>query len=209
MPSLNLSHRLMDVAYPELRERDTHVSVTLEAPFNRDWTTAHMLGIVVSPADFKSPQNVASDTFDDYYLRGSIELNGTRIESIDLSGMRTNARQIRELTARAQSHPEWTDSDIAQALNRIGAKYGPDKREKFVQETPIEQLAAILGRVEKRDVTFRWRQGAPELGSHDILSPTWMAQLELRDEAGERLCYTMFFEPIGGSFRALFRRSCK
>lgn len=84
-------------------------------------------------------------------------------------------------------HPDWTEARILTELRSSGAKFGPDRKEKFVRSLPIANLKPFVGEIEVRSVEF------------DVRQLTWLVRLTWHDREGhvdERPF--LVFEPFEG-----------
>ena len=94
-----------------------------------------------------------------------------------------------------EQHPEWTEHQIAVALQKAGARFDPEHRDAFVQGLPLDRLEPFLGKLTVSSVKFEFRH---------IQKPTPLAELYWTVEAtsttpsGDPSNWVILFEPFSG-----------
>jgi len=96
--------------------------------------------------------------------------------------------------AEAAKHPEWSDAQVATALNEAGAKFGPDHKAEFLRSFPREQLKPFMaGDLEVVSAGFYFERTAQML-----LPPAWVVQAKWHAFDGRESDCTLVFEPFHG-----------
>jgi hypothetical protein len=97
------------------------------------------------------------------------------------------------------SHPELTYAELVRALKKAGAKYGPDDKEQFIKDLPIQKLERFLGKMQVISVNFQplW----PDRANADLW-PLWDVKIRA-SKHGENLSYNLTFEQFEGELISL------
>jgi hypothetical protein len=200
--------RLLAAAFPDIRDDDARVTVTIDSPFDKDWASSQDIVLSVTPRKFRAPAE-SNDTDDAQFLRGHVVLSQGYIFQASFSGQRVKSREMRAVTAEAAAHPDWTTAQLQAALTQAGAKYGPDSHDRFTDSLHLDRFAEALGILQLTAVRFSWRLGRSDLGSDDVISPTWVIEANTHDQQGRHICYAILAEPFGGAIRSVLGRLCE
>lgn len=66
----------------------------------------------------------------------------------------TRSRQIEDARALIDSHPEWTNAQDTQAIDKLGMRFGPNKKAAMRQLIPLKQLSWFYGPLQLREASF-------------------------------------------------------
>ncbi|HEY7287767.1 MAG TPA: hypothetical protein VH497_20100 [Vicinamibacterales bacterium] len=204
---LDFARNLLEAAFPELVGSETKTLITLDAPFNYEWLEPYRIHIRVFAPQRSLARDDSNDSRD-WYVNANFFFNRFQLDHAQFDGERVKSRAMEELTSQLQQHPEWTDSQMAVALDEAGAKYGPNHREAFLKDLRLERFSGALGRISSEEVRFVWRLGNADLGADDILSPGWMIKGRVADSSQQHRCIGMWLEPIGGSPIIIATHAC-
>jgi len=110
----------------------------------------------------------------------------------------SGGREIEKLnafTALVRAHPEYTETEIAETLKKIGAKYGPSDKEALIKSLPLAALEPLMGKVRLMEVQFE-----PLLENRQNVAfwPEWKAKLEVISHSGRKLSYEMTLDRFNG-----------
>jgi hypothetical protein len=101
-------------------------------------------------------------------------------------------------------HPKWSDQEITAALNKAGAKFGPDHKAEFLRALPINELKQLVGNLEIVSADFLPRlSGGDGLPSEPGL--TWRVETKWHGPNGEERLCILQFEPFDGRVTSIFR----
>jgi len=106
--------------------------------------------------------------------------------------------QIYELV---HGHPEMTEAQVVAALKQAGIKYGPDDKEQFTKDLPLQKLQRFLGPLELVSVNFH-----PLDRTRSWLGPwpDWTVDVLATQQDGTKLRYHMIFDHLKGDLIGLF-----
>lgn len=96
----------------------------------------------------------------------------------------------------------WNDAQIIEVLKKSGAKYGPEEKEAFLAQIPIEKLRMFIGTVHVESSEFRLRNPQPS-GSGALMY--WEVEATSAESGPNRVRWTLIFEPIGGRLISVMR----
>jgi hypothetical protein len=92
-------------------------------------------------------------------------------------------------------HSGRSEAQLAEALNKAGAKYGPDHKAEFLRAVPLERLGPYLGgELKIVSVDFLPRAGL-----------SWAVQTRWHSPDGREADCTLSFEPFDGLLTMIFR----
>ena len=119
-----------------------------------------------------------------------------RLRSFAAHGPAVGNRQAANAFARfVLSRPGMTDADIAAALKKAGAKYGPDDEGLLIKNLPLANLERFLGKLTIVSVSHQ-----PLDGNRNILDawPWWKVRADAKQRDGTVIKYECLFEPFKG-----------
>lgn len=205
---LNYVHDFLKVFYPELFDKRYRVTLCASAPGDDDWHVISGVYFVVTPADvyplhkliISSPQ-----TTDHILLGGSIWLPphqyGRVMEVHAFSGT-VHEQQLEKLRQLVESHPGWSEMEVAGALKKAGAQFGPSEKEAFVNALPLSNAERFLGQLKIISVEFDYPNRERHTG-HLAEALTWRVRTEAVLPDGKRVQYGFEFEPFEGKLTSL------
>jgi hypothetical protein len=101
--------------------------------------------------------------------------------------------RLDEFEREVGKHPEWSDAEIAQALKKAGAKFGPDDRTELLRTLPLKDLEAVTGpgRLEAVSASLGVQYRFPVL--------EWRVLVKWRSDDGRSEAdYLLWVEPFDG-----------
>lgn len=135
-------------------------------------------------------------------LIGDFEFDASgRLSSYDLG--RPGIRQLEQRNKFAEfvlSHPEMTDAEVVTALKKAGAKYGPEDKQQFIKNLPIQKLEPFLGKLQLISVTF---QPLQDSRTNVDIWPLWQVKVQSKQNHRPDVIYEMFFEQFEGELTSL------
>ncbi|HXL08957.1 MAG TPA: hypothetical protein VN966_01930 [Candidatus Bathyarchaeia archaeon] len=99
------------------------------------------------------------------------------------------------------AHPEFTDAQVVATLKENGTQYGPNDKEEFTKNLPLQKLEPFLGKLKVDSLTFN------PLDEHrtGISSwPDWLVEVSAKQKDGSVLRYQMFFDHRQGKLFGLY-----
>ena len=207
--SLPTVRALIEAAYPLFVGSDSDVGVTLQSPFNREWLSSGDIVIRLNSNLCQSRTNLASYPQFDQDLTAHFWFDRERLERATFAGRCVRSAEMASLTTELEAHPEWTERELSAALRTVDAKFGPERKQSFVEVLQLSRFAPALGTVRVQDVVFRWRLGRSDLGAADITTPSWQVKIRTSGAGRASGCYSLFFEPISGSLRSIITGGCE
>jgi hypothetical protein len=64
-------------------------------------------------------------------------------------------KQIHEAAEAINAHPEWTDAQDVEAAEKLGMRFGPDKKTDLLQVLPLKGLSSVYGPLQITEAKFR------------------------------------------------------
>lgn len=194
---LTVAQRFMEAAFPDLKPSAARVFATVASSFSGEWVRSGLVIVSVNPR--------ATDT--EPFLDANIDVLSGTIHRADFSGRRVNTRRAELLQREAETHPAWTDDDMANALQRAGAKFSYKDQVAFEEALHLERFAAMFGTLKAFKSSFRWRV------QQQVLGPAWFVEAAFVDHAGQTICYSFTFDAFDGALRSAGRndagRDCR
>jgi hypothetical protein len=174
--AVNRAQAWLLATYPALRRGDLAVRVYGDAQTMRLEVTAQPAA--QAPGDRTQPAPILT-----------VDLHASadgRVERMTAQGPLVQSAARDALQAQVAAHPEWTDMDVADAINAAGGRHGPG--------APPARSPAALGAVLKAAVTV----GRSTFVRRDARGPVWIV-----DVAAPTRTYQVAFEPLGGQVIAV------
>lgn len=139
------------------------------------------------------PKQVLTATFrfDDYDHLVNFSANGTTVH---------DPEKNRAIDEQVYSHPEMTDAEVAAALKKAGVKYGPEDKEQFIRDLPIDRLERFLGKLRIVSVGFL---PLDENRNNASGWPLWTVTAEAKRQDGTVATYELRFERFKGDLTGI------
>jgi hypothetical protein len=115
--------------------------VTQAPPFSKSGTPESCLD-----TNERNPNRVFGSVHSDSLGR----IDRFSLEESDLSNLKMGV----EFNQLVQSHPEWTEVDVARVLKEKGAHFGPNDRQQLLQNIHLENYESVLGTLTIQSVSF-------------------------------------------------------
>jgi hypothetical protein len=142
-------------------------------------------------------------------FHGIVSTAGERdvyVDAADFGGTYLHTDALVNMQFRGRSDASLTM--VVEELNRLGARFGPDKRDELVAAASLNRYAAVLGRINRMSAEFMWAGPKDELGRRNLYVPVWRLILQNTGH-GTTMCSTLHFEPIDGRLSYLRQRPCR
>lgn len=97
------------------------------------------------------------------------------------------------------AHPEWTDEQVIAAIKENGTKYGPNDKEEFVKNLPLQKLEPFLGKLKVESVEFIPLDARTGISAWN----DWIVNALAKQKDGTTLKYRMFFDHRDGKLIGL------
>jgi hypothetical protein len=126
--------------------------------------------------------------------------DGKELLNLAVGGPAVTGRRD-EFAKEADKHPEWSEAEVAAAMNKAGAKYGPDRKTQFLRELPLQQLKPYIGAdLEVVSAEFDvW-----PLYRHQAM-PGWSVKAKWHGTSGQMGDCILLFESFDGKLLSLDR----
>lgn len=124
-----------------------------------------------------------------------------RLSSFTADGPFIDDREVgNKLYEIVQAHPDMSEKEIIAALKSLGAKYGPDDKEQFTRDLPLNELQRFLGKLELISVT----SGPLSADRAELSSwPLWIVTARTILSDNTSVTYEMSFNRLKGSIQTL------
>jgi hypothetical protein len=205
---LTFVHDFLQVFYPELFNKNQRLSLCLTAPGNDPWLEIAGVYFTVTPAEVNPLRKLTSShpqATDQIVLGGSIWLPPMeygRIQEVHANSDAVHEHQLEALRQSVESHPEWSDIQIASALQQAGARCGPNDQEAFVNSLPLNKAERFLGKLKITSVKFGY-PNRDHSGHFAASALNWTVQAEAVLPNGTHPRYAFTFEPFEGKLTDL------
>lgn len=124
---------------------------------------------------------------------------GTLLEFHVLSPGVRQLDQRNKFTEFVLSHGDSTEAELVAALKNAGAKYGPNDKQQFIKDLPIQKLERFLGKLQATSVAFLPLR--KDRANADMW-PFWQVKAKAETDNGE-LIYELTFEQFQGELVSL------
>jgi hypothetical protein len=148
---------------------------------------------VRNDADMKRSHCYGTFTFSDF---GLVKFFG--------DGVCARAADNAAFISSVAAHPLWSDKQIAAELLRLGARYGPDSKERLIERISAAAIGeAVAEPLDLREVTFVMPErvsGRIELHGDALV---WMSTFTIVNRQNATI--VALIEPFDGRLKSLFR----
>lgn len=193
-----LAKNVLKSAYPATLDSDLTATVTDQLSFN---TTYGLQSFVIQLDRPESTSNRAVRCGDPsaWTLTASfVFAKSGSLHSLTVSGPIVYDAQNSKLRDLVDSHPEWNQEQIMDALKSAGVSYGPDNREKLISALPRSALRTILGDFHIVSAEFLIRDEAQMREHLPSAQLHWLVKMEANDQNGAKVRYFLLLEPFEG-----------
>lgn len=108
--------------------------------------------------------------------------------------------KMNALAAVVLSHPEMSEADVAMALKKEGAKFGPMDKDEFVKSLPLAALEPFLGKLQVLNVGFSPLQ---KNRNNVATWPNWRVKAKATRADGTEGTYELMFDQFRGDLLSL------
>jgi|HubBroStandDraft_5_1064220.scaffolds.fasta_scaffold205329_1 hypothetical protein len=129
------------------------------------------------------------------------DIDGT-LNHVRMGSVPSTVTRILNMRKVVGEHPDWSDSQISDALVHAGAKFGPSNHDALIHALPLEQLAPFIGPVTIKSAKFRFRHEQKPIPLAELY---WDVDASSVLNNGSRVNWTFYFEPFGGTLTDLYR----
>jgi len=201
---LTYVHDFLEVFYPELFGKGQRLKLSVIHPADSSWREISGVYFTVlppSPANYglvrhgpNGPIREERPDPEGVLLNGSMWLpplkHGSRIQQVITSSESPELKTLRELV---ESHPDWSDNQVASALKQAGARFGTEEKKAFISILPFGKTERFLGHLKITSVELR--------------KLYWRVEAEAHFSYGTSARYIFTFEPFEGKLTSLDRMS--
>ena len=196
--------------YPELRNMNLEMYLDARGSFEQPWSYLPRLDVVLGdgPPCGGRPQGASGceqggfvpevnqrlGAHFDFFLDGRIQ--NVSIVSEDLANQRKNDR-LRNLV---DHHQDWSDAEVVTALGNAGARFGPNQKDAFLKQLPIDLLGKYVGELRMESAEFELRHDQP---GGPIAELYWSVRIKAQASGTSNRACGLEFEPFGGKLIAL------
>jgi hypothetical protein len=139
-------------------------------------------------------------------LLARFQFRDGEVSEVRFSGSYVDEAKTEALRHQAESHPEWSDADMARALAGLGAVFAMDDAESLIRTREVSRFGAVFGPVAVRSASFVWRvkQGRDTT----LVNPSWFVSLARSGNAAEDDCIALIYSPVLARLSSLRVASC-
>jgi hypothetical protein len=124
------------------------------------------------------------------------------IQNVTIVGSElANQTKIDRMRSFVDQHRDWTDEEVVAAIEKEGARFGPNQRDAFLKQLPIDLLEKYLGELRVDSTGFELRHDQP---GGAIAELDWMVHIVPKVASSNARGCAIQFEPFGGKLTALF-----
>jgi hypothetical protein len=107
--------------------------------------------------------------------------------------------RVEKVAQEVKQHPEWSDAEVIVALNRAGARFGPDHKADFLRALPLAKLEPFVGKlkIESADFFVRYTDDKADIPL------IWHVQAKRR-VAGREVKCSLSFDPFEGRLKGFY-----
>lgn len=128
-----------------------------------------------------------------------------RLFLLTAGGPAVNTEKREHLNRLVDSHPEWSNAQITEVLERAGAQFGPSSKDDLLKAIPVSPLQQLIGDIKIGSATLRFRDEA-QMKEH-LPSAILLWEVDLRAQIGNEppVKYYAQFEPFQGKLVSLMK----
>jgi len=206
-----MAQTIVRTFFPELWGKHYQMMVFWSDPFDRRWSTIELtrnFGLEVQKSVQDFLKGDTRETVGIGLLNSYCEFDqyGDLVE-MSIHGRINQHLQNAALRDSVDAHPDWSNAQVAEALEREGARYGPSARASFLRMLPSPQqlAAAFKSEVMLGEVAFELRADVEPVAARNAYLH-WRVELftHLTQQNG-RVKYVATFEPLGGKLQSILR----
>ncbi|MGA7909472.1 MAG: hypothetical protein WCA16_18845 [Candidatus Sulfotelmatobacter sp.] len=190
--------------YPELKSKNLRVTVFDDASFaSEGGLTTFSIGLEERIQDRLSNKESLRPCVSAFFSFPNS--SDDRIFKLAVSGPFVNESKTEGVRQLIDSHPEWSDSQVIQALEEKQPQYGPGSKEALLETVPLRALEPFLGKVRVLSTEFELRSHAQLEEKLPSAELQWVIHVEGRMPGRKPLMYYLAVEPFGGKLVLLGR----
>ena len=194
--------------YPALQGKHYYLTLETAHPFedDKDPLAAFELYIGEGRKDFvlavvgghfgeKPPSDYHSGpVYPKQFLKASFyyDKKGNLVDFSSSGDAIGNGVEFDRVYETVQNHPKFGEDEIAALWKQSGAKYGPQNKDAFLKDLPVQKLEQFLGKITDITTQFGPRK---EDGSGPPWWGMWIVKAKTKRSG---LVYEMVFEPFNG-----------
>jgi hypothetical protein len=200
--NVGLAKQALKSLYPELKGRGLHLTIDDGSRLDFAEIGGDFVIDVFEPPPHinisvrQCPPTLVSTRF--MFASGDWRLFG-----YSAAGPVVNTQKRESLNDLVDSHPEWTDSQIGEALTKAGAKFGPNAKDQLVRALPIAALEALAGKIEVISVQFTLRDKEQMKEHLPAASLMWAVEFMSHVDGQPDRKYFALFEPFEGKLTSI------
>jgi hypothetical protein len=103
--------------------------------------------------------------------------------------------RMKEVRALINAHPEWSDAKELEAATEHGLRFGPDKKNAVLGQTPLKELAAFYGPLKIKGAEFDIHGNGDKCAGCSFADLHWSIDAE---EVGTGRTLQITIEPFNG-----------
>ena len=202
--------RLLQQLYPEAKAAKLDVTIyeyhrTFGGPWNdspNDFSVLLTTPLPESMNDERPPRCSSPIIRADFTF--GVGTKGPRLVRLNVDGLLVTGHIV-SVRKEVEKHPEWTEAEMAEALVKSGAKFGPSARTELLAKVPLQQLGPLLGKLHIISSRFAYVSASdpPEEPRTAVLQ--WVVYLQSTElsRLKRRREYYVALEPIEGKVIAI------
>jgi hypothetical protein len=210
--------KFLDAIYPELRNRTGQLTfeveefnASIDTPIYVDFAECHVGSGVPAggyhPSFHRCPVPGGAPPITNYLLRSRVDTRTSgqfRISVFWAYGELITAKLDR-LKEQIKQNPTWTEEEMVEALKQSHPKFGPDQREAFLKQVPLQLIRDFSGcKLDLTRARFRaFRLGSPP--DEPVIYIYWEIEGTYKRHRDSATC-SAHFEPFDGKLTALTAR---
>jgi hypothetical protein len=203
--NIGVAKQVIRKLYPELQGKGLPVIVRDGSTLDGTRVGGDFILDVLKPGNPHIADNSCHEQLISVRLEFPVGGQDRRLFALSAGGPVVNSDLQRQLREAVDGHPEWSEADLTQALERAGAQFGPAAKEGFVGALPMEALRLLLGDVRVMSVNFRFRDEVQQHENLPAATLLWTVQLTVHLRDRQILNYYALFEPFQGKLVSLGR----
>jgi hypothetical protein len=190
---------LMRAAFPALTQHTGTAVVTMSTGVDHRWDMPLQIDLDIYPA--ASARQDAPPRRSPY-LHATFDFDGDVFRSASLFGDAVSQSKSEQLSKLADAGALATESQVAEALARLGATFGPDKKAEFRARLNLSRFAEVIGGIRQADIAFT--SPAHRVPPSYSGPPRWRVAITTSRRSPPE-CVVLLFEPFEGQLVGALR----
>jgi hypothetical protein len=203
---VEVAREFVRALFPETTAKDYVIDVTASTQIDSDWNYLSDFDVSVGPGDSRAADSNPPGRA--YWKKPEVlgALFRFRVGDPFIGDVYIQFHPLESklalVLAQVNAHQGWSDSEVAAALRRAGARFGPNDGDALRNAVPIDALEPFIGKLEINSSEFFLRH---EQKPRSLAELYWEVDGGSVLPNGRQARWTLILEPFEGRLQSLTR----